>query len=343
MSFRTVASRAAIGAMLASSMLIGNAAVPANAQPTPPSVSLAVPAYFNDDALWDRVLAAPAVRYVIGHPDAPVAGKTYTADKVLLDRLSQAKAKGKSTLVYVTAGYDKVGWQAVADKIDLVLLAYPEVDGVFIDEINYDECDKYKALTGGIGGVSGVRGRHPGKVVVLNAGAPMLNCYEGLADGYLNLERADKDVTAWIDNVNLPGNFSAYSWMFKAERRSQIWQMVHSVSSTNVKATIDSALTRNASVLYVTNDVLPNPYDSLPDDATWKTILDTVEQYAAGRAALPSVKGLTAPATTTTPKPGAPTTIAKPASVTTVKKPTVKKPTVKKKTVVKKKATVRSH
>ena len=195
------------------------------------SVSLAVPAYFNDDDSWDRAINTPVVTYIVGHPDTPANGK-FVAVKELTDHLAKAKAKGKTTLIYVTAGYDKIGWEEVANRIDSAFDAYPNADGVFIDEINYDQCDKYKSLTAGSGSVKGVRARHPGKQIVLNPGAPMLNCYQGLADGYLNLERADKDVQAWTDNVNLPGNTPYYAWMFKPDVRPQINKLLAEILSS---------------------------------------------------------------------------------------------------------------
>lgn len=292
------------------------------------AVSLAVPAYFNDDDSWDRAINTPVVTFIVGHPDTPANGK-FVAAKELTDHLAKAKAKGKTTLIYVTAGYDKIGWEEVANRIDSAFDAYPTADGVFIDEINYDQCDKYKSLSAGSGSVKGVRARHPGKQIVLNPGAPMLNCYQGLADGYLNLERADKDVQAWTDNVNKPGNTPYYAWMFKPDVRAQIWQMVHSVPSADVDKAVDAAVARNASVLYITPDILPNPYDKLPDDGAWNKIIDRVQQYATGKVALPAVKQLVVPATATTVKAASDTV-----APATTKKPTL---TTKKKAVTTKK------
>jgi len=277
-----------------------------------PAVSLAVPAYFTDDATWNRILNTPQVRYVVGHPTTPAAGKPYVAEKELVAHLAEAKAKGITTLIYVTAGYDKVGWEAVADRIDSALAAYPGADGVFLDEINYNQCDKYTSLSKGVGSLRGVRSRQPNKLVILNPGAPMLNCYEGLADGYLNLERAQADVPAWEANVNLAGNVPYYAWMFTSVNRPKMWQMVHSVSASQIPAAVDGALSRNASVLFITPDVMPNPYDTLPDDAAWKALTERVEAYNTGKLALPAVKG---PKLTTT----------------TTKAPVVKKKIVKRK------------
>lgn len=319
-SFRT---RSTIVAATAVSVLAGFGAITTSATAqNKPAVTLAVPAYFTDDALWNKVIATPQVSYVIGHPDTPADGK-YVTDKALAENLAQAKAKGKTTLVYVTAGYDKVDWQTTAARVDSALAAYPQADGVFLDEITYNQCDKFKSLAAGNATTKGLKARQPGKLVVLNPGGPILDCYEGVADAYLNLERADSKVAEWVQNVTLKDNVPFYKWMFKPESRPKIWQMVHSVTSSGLNASIDAALSRNASVLYVTNDVMPNPYDSLPDDATWKAILDRIDAYNAGKLALPEVLKLTVP------------TVAK--ATPTTKKPVVKKPVVKKKTTTTKK------
>ena len=292
---------------------------PLKATAADPVVSLAVPAYFTDPALWDRVLNEPSVRYVIGHPLAPVAGETYKPDAELADRLAQAKAKGKITLVYVTGGYDKVDWRVVADRIDVVLGAYPAASGVFIDEINYDQCDKYASLSKGTSATKGIRARQPGKLIMLNPGAPMLNCYEGIADGYVNLERAERDIPAWTQNVNLAANVSYYSWMFSEANRPKMWEIIHSVNAAGASGALDAALSRNAGVVYVTDDVMPNPYDSLPSEAAWKAILDRVNQYNNAQIAPPALRSV--------PVPKAGTASGTPKATT--KKPTTKRRVVR--------------
>ena len=312
---RIIAALAALA--VAASASVATTAPSAVAQ-NRPVVSLAVPAYFNDDASWDRVINTPEVRYVVGHPTTPAAGKPYVAEKALTEHLAQAKAKGITTLVYVTAGYDKIGWETVANRIDSAFAAYPGADGVFLDEINYNQCEKYTSLSKGVGSVKGVRTRHPDKLVVLNPGAPMLNCYDGLADGYLNLERAQADVPAWEANVNLAANAPFYAWMFTEANRPRIWQMVHSVSASQINAAVDGALARNASVLFITPDVMPNPYDALPDDSAWKAITERVAAYNSAKLALPAVKGPKLAPTTTRKPVSKPAT--KPATKTVKKK-----------------------
>jgi Spherulation-specific family 4 len=327
---RIIASLATLA--LASAAVVGASSV-ATAQ-AKPAVQIAVPAYFNDDASWDRAINTPEVGYIVGHPDSPAAGKPFVVEADLVKRLAQAKAKGIKTLIYVTAGYDKVSWQDTLTRVDSAFGAYPTADGVFLDEINYDQCDKYTNFSKGITGTAGFRGRHPGKIALFNPGAPMLNCYEGLADGYLNLERAQADVPAWNENVFLKDNAPYYAWMFKQENRSAIWQMIHSVAPSQIGAAVDAALTRNASVVYVTPDLMPNPYDNFPDDGAWKALVDRVAAYNSGKVALPVVVGpKVAPAATVKPAAAVTPTTKKPA---TAKKPTVKKAATKK-TVVKKK------
>ena len=122
-----------------------------------------------------------------------------------------------------------------------------------------------------------------------------MNCYEGLADGYVTLERAEKDIPAWTENVNIPANAQYYSWMFTEPNRPKMWEVIHSVNPAGAASAVDAALARNASVLYLTDDVLPNPYDSLPRDETWKAVLDRVSQYSNGAVPLPAVKQLVVP------------------------------------------------
>ncbi len=325
---RLVAPVAALVA--ASALAVSTSVLPARAQGV--QITIAVPAYFNDDASWDKVADTAAVGWVIGHPETPANGR-YVQDKALADRMAKVKAKGKKVLIYITAGYDKEGWESVAEKVDSALAAYPNVDGVFLDEILYNECQKYTSLSKGTGGLKGLRDRHPNKLIVLNPGAPILKCYEGLADGYLNLERADKDVSGWLENVNLPGNIPEYAWMFQAARRPQIWQMVHSVPANRIAAAVDEALQRNASVLYLTPDLMPNPYDRLPDDSSWTALINRIEDYRSGKVALPALKGVPTQAPAAAAAAGNSQTATTRATATT-RRPTpttVRRPTTTKK------------
>jgi Spherulation-specific family 4 len=314
---------------LASAAVVGTSTLAANAQ-AKPLVQIAVPAYFNDDASWDRAINTPEVGFIVAHPDSPAAGKPFPVDPELVKHIAQARAKGIKTLIYVTAGYDKVSWQDTETRVDSAFGAYPNADGVFLDEINYDQCDKYNNFAKGITGTAGFRGRHPGKFLTLNSGGPILNCYEGAADAYLNLERAQGDVQAWIDNVFLKDNAPYYAWMFKPETRSSIWQMVHSVNPSQIAAAVDAALSRNAGVIYVTPDLMPNPYDNFPDDAAWKTLVERVAAYNSGKLALPLVKvpvvpSANVPAATVKPVPSVTTTTKKSAVKPPKRKPVAKK------------------
>ncbi len=100
----------------------GFASAPTAQAQSNPQITIAVPAYFKDGAEWDRVLDTAVVGWVIGHPDTPADG-VYKTEKELADRLAAAKAKGKKTLVYVTAGFDKASAATVADRVDSALAA----------------------------------------------------------------------------------------------------------------------------------------------------------------------------------------------------------------------------
>jgi hypothetical protein len=322
-----MSSRSRLAAVIAIGTLASGFATVTNApiaQAQSRQVSIAVPAYFDDDALWAKSVATPQVSHIIGHPDTPKDGK-YVPEAKLAGHLNDAKKAGKIALVYVTAGYDKVTWQSLGDSIESALAAFPQADGVFLDEIGYNQCDKFTSLFKGAGNIKGIKARINNKLVVQNPGAPIYNCFETLGDAFLNLERENGKVGEWVANVKEPGNVPFYSWMFKSENRPRIWQMIHDVPAPKMADAVDDALKRNASVLFLTNDRLPNPYDTLPDDDAWKALLDRVDFYNSGKA-LPTVMSITVPTT------AAPATTKAPIKKTTVvkKKTTVKK-TVKKK------------
>ena len=58
----------------------------------------------------------------------------------------------------------------------------------------------------------------------------------------------------------------------------------------------DEAVSRNATVLFITPELLPNPYDNLPSPSAWAAFVNRVNDYNAGKVALPKVLALKGPA-----------------------------------------------
>ena len=68
-------------------------------------------------------------------------------------------------------------------------------------------------------------------------------------------------------------------------------------------------------MVYVTPDVMPNPYDRLPEDSAWSALVGRVEEYRSGKVAVPALKGVPVVAAAASP-----TTRAAATTRTTVKK-----------------------
>nr|WP_198151688.1 spherulation-specific family 4 protein [Kibdelosporangium sp. MJ126-NF4]CEL18191.1 Phage-related protein, tail component [Kibdelosporangium sp. MJ126-NF4] len=242
---------------------------------------IAVPAYIHPGASpedWNRLINAPSdkvgviVANVLNGPD-------FARQDMFADVFSRAHGSGKRILGYVDTGYlgytgqtTRLGWRGVADWISQVEqdinlwygLYGDHLDGIFFDQ-GYNQCgtsandttiaDAYKELN------QYEKRFHVRGMTVLNPGAPVPQCYEDAADvlatfessyeGYLGRHAGGGDL-----NYRDPG------WTPRDPRK--FWHIVYGVPADKVTEVIELSKTRNAGYVYVTDDVLSNPYDSVP-------------------------------------------------------------------------------
>jgi hypothetical protein len=64
-------------------------------------------------------------------------------------------------------------------------------------------------------------------------------------------------------------------WTPKDPRK--LWHIIYGVPEADAGKVAALALKRGAGLIHITNDLLPNPYDTLPDEAYMKAITDTIE------------------------------------------------------------------
>lgn len=57
----------------------------------------------------------------------------------------------------------------------------------------------------------------------------------------------------------------------------KLWHIIYNVPAASAGEVAALALERGAGLIHITDDILPNPYDTLPDDAYMQTIMNAVE------------------------------------------------------------------
>ncbi|KAJ8214912.1 hypothetical protein LV164_001372 [Aspergillus fumigatus] len=170
--------------------------------------------------------------------------------------IDRAHASGKRILGYIQT------------DVDLWYQLYPgKIGGIFFDE-GWNGCgpdnlyaDLYCFIT------DTTKRKHPGAFTVINPGATMPQCFEHSADTLMTFEQSyDTYMNKYIPN---PG------WTPKDPRK--LWHIIYGVPEADAGKVAALALKRGAGLIHITNDVLPNPYDTLPDEAYMKAITDTIK------------------------------------------------------------------
>ena len=219
---------------------------------TPPPVTTtvpigaAVPAYFAPSPLWDVMLGTAntgdaRVDLAILNP---ASGPGPVSDPSYVRVVALAKAKGVRVLGYVATGY---GVRAsVLDDIAAYGRLYGITD-IFLDEAATD-CASLATYAPWIAAA-----RANGGFVAVNPGIVPASCWADAADVIVSFE----------------GPFDSYlrylspPWL-RALPPSHVWNIVYAVPAGSEGFVRDLAGRHGTGLLYTTDDVLPNPYDSLP-------------------------------------------------------------------------------
>lgn len=221
-----------------------------------------IPAYFYPGPLWDQAIAgAPIVEIMVMNPNS---GPGASQDQNYVNAVNNASNKGIKVLGYVHTTYSQRNIDTVKGEVDLYKQWY-NVSGIFVDEVNssaaaipyYQNLSDYIRAT-------------PKDYVALNPGTIP-------DEGYINVSNT---------TVVFEGTYTTYStWSPPAYAgnypASKFTHLVHATSSTQkMKNAVKRAhnTTRGGKV-YVTNDVLPNPWDTLP--SYWSSELTEINKSCA--------------------------------------------------------------
>jgi len=218
-----------------------------------------IPAYFYPGSLWTQATSgAPVVDVMIMNP-ASGPGTSQNPDYVTA--VNNAKAAGIKVIGYVHTSYGSRDIDVVKGEIDLYKQWYG-VNGIFLDEVSSSASDLpyYQNVSDYIRSTNGT-------YVALNPGTVPDQGYVSLGDTTVIFEGSYNTYKTW----------SAPSWVFNYPA-SKFTHLVYATStSKNMKdAILTRSKNRNAGYVYVTNDVLPNPWDTLP--SYWSTELSYINQ-----------------------------------------------------------------
>jgi hypothetical protein len=204
-----------------------------------------VPAYFNPGDLWTTMISTGArTGFVVANPNS---GPGSFLDVAYDAYITAAQAKGIKVVGYVHTTYGARSQSDVLADIAAWYSFYPNIDGVF-----FDECSADPSGVPYIAGASAAVKAHNG-MVVLNPGVYPAEGFLQHADVVLAFE----DSFAAYTGASVPSYAANYP-------ETMFYHVVHTASADQASQALDLAASRRAGYVFVTDAVMPNPYDTLP-------------------------------------------------------------------------------
>jgi len=218
------------------------------------SLGILVPAYFypawwdSQTNLWDdlALVASDIPIIAIMNPNSGPGTAQNTDYQTAITTLQQS---GGQVIGYVHTSYGERDIDTCKQEIDNYYDWYSDIDGIFFDEMdnNTNDIDYYKSL------YNYVLSKEQQAIVIGNPGinteAEYLSAATGLVIFENNSGYAAWSPDQWIENYS----------------SDKFAVLLYNIDDENtMKTNIDLAISRNIGWLYLTDDILPNPWDTLP-------------------------------------------------------------------------------
>lgn len=258
-------------------IFLASIVAPLPAQAATPTQSIAIPAYEYPTltALWGAIDAAGSqVPFVIVNP---ASGPGSSANSDYTNRIATNSAEGIRSIGYVDTNYQARPIADVMNDIDLWYSLYPGIQGIFFDRVSVvdDTALCYSAYAYNYAKVT-----HANDPVIQNFGTYTSPAYEPYGDIFANAEMDHALYQTWILPTDGFQDNPAYS--------NRFWHLIHTTNSGDLTSTLTQTRNNNAGWVYITDDTMPNPYDTAP--TYWSTELTSVATLPA--SAMPN-RGVT--------------------------------------------------
>jgi hypothetical protein len=216
-----------------------------------PYKGIIVPAYFYDEFLWQKIINTKySLNYFIIANVNNGPGKIVDLDyKKWISILNKS---GKRILGYVYSSYAKRDINLVKKDIESWIELYPEIKGFFIDEVS-DSKDK-KELYYYIEIYKYIKNINRNFYVILNPGNFDIN---------LELLKFSDSIVVFEDDYKEFKKIDLPLWL-KEFSQNKFISIVYNVPKNEVLNVYQFLKDKGVGIVYITDDKLPNPYDSLP-------------------------------------------------------------------------------
>lgn len=222
------------------------------AAPTTP-LKIMVPAYFYPGGAglqaWNKLIAAASKVSLVAIAN-PASGPGNAVDPNYTNVLQQAIAANVKVIGYVSTSYAQRNLTAIQTDIDRWYQFYPQIQGIFLDEQASDANHVAKYVTYR----DYIRGKSATAFIVTNPGTP---CNEGY------LSQNVSDVVCIIERGKSLATYQAPAWTsnYSADR---FYGLAYKLNERDMKSSLTAARQKHLGYVYITDDKLPNPWDTLP-------------------------------------------------------------------------------
>lgn len=237
------------------------------------------PSYIDpttDGGDWDRLIGSTAGKVAIAVANVS-NGPGHGPEPAWASVIQREHATGTKVLGYVDTGYfgttglrtrsgstSEADWTSQIEQDVNAWYAFygPGIDGIFFDEGQHacgptSGSNAWVDLYGRINAYA--KTNRPGAMTAINPGKVVPRCYENTADVLVTFEGS------YDSYVN---HYAPLSW--NPVDPLKIWHLIYDASTqADMEKAVSLSQSRNAGYVYVTNDVLPNPYDTLPPSSYW--------------------------------------------------------------------------
>jgi hypothetical protein len=217
--------------------------------------SMAVPMYEYPTigTFWDDItgVGSSTLPWVIVNP---ASGPGVSVDPNYTAEIAENTADGIRSIGYVHTTYQTRNWQDVYDDINDWYTMYPGISGIFIDLVDDGTQAQlcYAAMHYNL-----IKNAHPNDLVIINPGWNISMDYEPYGDIFMNAENTFALYQgSW--SVQYPG------WEDNPAYQNRFWHGVHTTNSGDLTTALNLTRANNAGWVYITDDVMPNPYKVTP-------------------------------------------------------------------------------
>jgi hypothetical protein len=235
-------------------------------RPQSVQMRLWVPAYFypNGPGLreWNRLIVAARVVPIVAIVN-PASGPGDQVDNHFAAVLPRAREAGITIVGYISTRYTHKKLLAVKREVDTFLKFYPDLQGFHFDEQTSDArgVDYYAEL------YNYVHKRIPGAHVLTNPGS---SCEPEYA------ARPASDAICLFEGKKGLDEFRPPAWVYRFPG-AMFCVVAHDVGTeAQMRRSVNRAAELKIGNLFITDDVVPNPYDCLP--SYWDAEVEAVRR-----------------------------------------------------------------